>query len=119
MIAPQAAFCQLFAALLLLSAVGCGPTASHPKPAGTPAAGNPPSEDARAQEIRQALAQLPEADRKSAQAQRICPITDAPLGSMGKPVKIRVEGQDVFICCGSCEDELKQNFGKYASKLNR
>ena len=39
------------------------------------------------------IEQLPEADRKLALAQRICPVTGAALGSMGVPVKITLRGQ--------------------------
>jgi Cu(I)/Ag(I) efflux system membrane fusion protein len=53
--------------------------------------------------------QLPEADRKLALAQRTCPITGTPLGSMGVPVKITLRGQPVFICCQGCVAKAKKN----------
>jgi Cu(I)/Ag(I) efflux system membrane fusion protein len=53
--------------------------------------------------------QLPEADRKLALAQRSCPITGAPLGSMGVPVKITLRGQPVFLCCQGCVGKAKKD----------
>jgi hypothetical protein len=55
--------------------------------------------------IRKALAALPPADRALAEAQRICPVTDQPLGSMGTPVKVTIKGQPVFVCCPECDKE--------------
>lgn len=46
-------------------------------------------------------------DRKRAVAQRLCPVQEKPLGLMGKPVEIRLEGTAVFLCCASCEDDAK------------
>ena len=40
-----------------------------------------------------------------------------PLGSMGPPQKVSVNGQDVWICCGGCESTLKSDPDKYLSKL--
>jgi hypothetical protein len=58
-----------------------------------------PEEDA---EISANLAQLSPEDRKLAEAQRICPVTENRLGSMGPPVKVALEGQPVFLCCDGC-----------------
>ena len=39
----------------------------------------------------------------SGDAQRLCPETGEPLGSMGTPIKVMVKEQPVFICCKACE----------------
>jgi hypothetical protein len=53
--------------------------------------------------IAAALAKLSAADRAIAVAQRSCPVLDeSPLGAMGVPVKVTIDGQDVFVCCESC-----------------
>jgi multidrug efflux pump subunit AcrA (membrane-fusion protein) len=72
------------------------PAAVAPSPA--------PGGDAEAEaEIREALAQLPAADRRLAEAQRFCPIRpDNRLGEMGVPVAVTVKGQKVFLCCKGC-----------------
>ncbi len=64
-----------------------------------------------------ALSELSDADRSAALAQKVCPVTDKPLGSMGKPPKVTVEGQDVFLCCDGCEEELNSEPAKYLAKL--
>jgi hypothetical protein len=68
-------------------------------------------------EITQALAKLSPEDRALAEKQKICPVTEEPLGSMGAPIKVAVEGREVFVCCEGCVDELKNNFAKYEEKL--
>lgn len=64
------------------------------------------------------LSELSETDRAAALAQKVCPVTDKPLGSMGKPPKVTVEGREVFLCCAGCEEEIKSNPEKYLAKLN-
>jgi hypothetical protein len=68
-------------------------------------------------EIKEALAKLSPEDRALAVKQKNCPVTDEPLGSMGTPIKVAVEGREVFVCCEGCVDELKNNFAKYEEKL--
>ena len=54
------------------------------------------------------LAGLSADDRKLAEAQRFCAVENENLlGSMGKPVKLVIEGQAVFLCCAGCEDGAK------------
>lgn len=66
----------------------------------------------------EAYSQLSDADRVAALKQKICPVADNPLGSMGAPYKVMVEGRDVFLCCEGCEEELKSNSAKYLAKLD-
>jgi Cu(I)/Ag(I) efflux system membrane fusion protein len=55
-------------------------------------------------EIGEGLSRLAAADRKLAEAQRWCPVeSENRLGSMGKPVKLAVKGQVLFLCCKACE----------------
>jgi hypothetical protein len=63
------------------------------------------------------LSQLSADDRALAEKQKVCPVSDQPLGSMGKPFKVTVNGQDVFLCCQGCEGEIKRNPEKYLAKL--
>lgn len=65
------------------------------------------------------LAKLPPQDRALAEKQKVCLVTDAPLGSMGVPTKVTVKGRTVFLCCGGCEGELKENADKYLARLDR
>ncbi|HEX4131417.1 MAG TPA: hypothetical protein VHZ24_15360, partial [Pirellulales bacterium] len=56
------------------------------------------------------LAKLPAEDRAAAEAQRFCAVmAKSPLGSMGAPVKLMIDGQSVFICCEGCRDAALEN----------
>lgn len=70
-------------------------------------------------EVVKAFSQLSDADRKSVLAQKMCPVADKKLGSMGEPVKVTVKGQDVFLCCASCEDAIKNDPDKFLAKLKK
>jgi membrane fusion protein, copper/silver efflux system len=63
------------------------------------------------------IAKLAEADRELALAQRICPISGEPLGSMGVPVKITLKDRPVLLCCKGCVDQAKKSPDKVLSKL--
>ncbi|WP_422922907.1 heavy metal-binding domain-containing protein [Singulisphaera sp. PoT] len=64
-----------------------------------------------------ALEGLSPADRALSLAQKICPVTGKPLGSMGTPVHLDVKGRGLLICCEGCTDALKSNPDKYLAKL--
>lgn len=66
--------------------------------------------------ISAAMASLPPADRELAEKQQVCPV-GGKLGLMGTPVKVTVEGRDVFLCCEHCEEELRKDPAKYLAKL--
>jgi hypothetical protein len=67
----------------------------------------------------EAMTKLSPEDRVKAETQKMCPVSNEPLGSMGTPIKVTVEGRDVFVCCEGCVDELKANFAKYADQLEK
>lgn len=74
--------------------------------------------DKQKQRIAEAMSELSEEDRALAVAQEICPVGDSPLGLMGKPVKIDVNGRAVFLCCDGCEDAIKEEPDKYLAVLD-
>jgi membrane fusion protein, copper/silver efflux system len=59
--------------------------------------------------IRTALGKLDPNDRKLAEAQKLCPVLKSRLGSMGKPIKLILNGEPVFLCCKGCEQEAKEH----------
>lgn len=60
----------------------------------------------RQEKIAKAMAKLTPADRAAAVKQNFCAVLPkSELGSMGKPHKVMVAGQPVFLCCASCEEE--------------
>jgi Heavy metal binding domain len=84
---------------------------------------NAASAESRAPQVRlaagknDAAANLSAEDIALAAAQKVCPVTDLPLDSMGGPVPVIVEGRKVFICCKACERKLKSDPAKYLAKL--
>ncbi|MCY2995825.1 MAG: hypothetical protein NTY19_49450 [Planctomycetota bacterium] len=98
--------------------VGCTPAGNSGSPKPAPAAGSQTKTMSPDNSTQEALAALSEADRAAAEKQRVCPVTDKPLGTMGKPYKVQVKGQTVFLCCDGCEEELQKDPDKYLTKLN-
>lgn len=64
--------------------------------------------------IQSALAGLSPEDRSLAEKQEICPVSEFRLGEMGKPIKVSVNDQEIFICCEGCHkqfmDEPEKHF---------
>ena len=50
--------------------------------------------------------------------QRICPVTELPLESMGGAVPVIVRGRKIFICCVGCEQPLKNEPDKFLARLS-
>ncbi len=65
------------------------------------------------------LAKLSPEDRAVAEKQKVCPVTDAPLGSMGVPIKVTIKGRTVLLCCGGCQEKLNRYVDEYLAKLDR
>ena len=59
------------------------------------------------------IAQFSATDQVAALRQRTCPVTQEPLGSMGKPIRVTVGGQSIFVCCEGCVAAVKRNPDKY------
>jgi Cu(I)/Ag(I) efflux system membrane fusion protein len=84
---------------------------------------NQASSTSRAPEIRvttskpQPTPSLSPEDAALAARQKICPVTELPLDSMGGPIVMTVEGRKVFLCCKGCEGKLKADPAKYLAKL--
>jgi hypothetical protein len=64
------------------------------------------------------MAALTETERAAVLAQKVCPVTNEPLGSMGTPLKVTVEGRDVWLCCEGCADAVKEDPAKYFAILD-
>ena len=56
-------------------------------------------------------------DQALADAQKVCPVSDEELGSMGAPVKLIVKGEPIFICCKGCEKKINADPDKYLAKV--
>ena len=79
----------------------------------------PTTPDDEDDEVRASLAKLSTPDRRQAEAQRVCPIQKNRLGSMGRPVKVVLKGQPVFLCCKGCEAEAKADPDKTLATVER
>jgi hypothetical protein len=97
----------------LRAAAKAGTHRAAPAP-GPAAAGH--GHGGQAAKNRAALALLG-ADRPLAEAQEICPVTDKPLGAMGKPIKVMVKGQPIFVCCDGCSEEVRDNEAAMLEKV--
>lgn len=83
------------------------------------AAGNQGRNNSRQQAmIANNLAKLSPDDRKLAEEQKICPVTGEPLGSMGVPLKLDVDGRAVLVCCAGCTAAVRQNPQAIFKKLD-
>jgi len=61
-------------------------------------------------EVAANLAKLSAEDRKVAEAQKFCAsYGESRLGAMGKPIKLMVLGEPVFICCSGCEKDVRKD----------
>jgi Cu(I)/Ag(I) efflux system membrane fusion protein len=65
------------------------------------------------------LANLSPTDRASAEKQHLCPVSGEMLGLMGPPLKIDVNGQQVWICCEDCKADLLAHPDEYLAKLKQ
>ena len=53
----------------------------------------------------------------TAEEQRICPVTDAELGTMGPSVAVEVQGKTIWTCCDACPPKVDTEPAKYLTKL--
>src|SRR5690348_5458451 len=92
--------------VMLLLASGCGQD-------------NSPAPDQEAK-IKASLDKLDPADRKLAEEQKYCAVeTENRLGKMGKPYKVMVKGEPVFLCCKSCEETAQKDPEKTLATVKR
>lgn len=77
-----------------------------------------PSNGGDMEKMAEGLAKLSPTDRASAEKQHFCPVSGKMLGTMGAPIKVTVEGREVWLCCSACEDPLRADPDKYLGKLN-
>jgi hypothetical protein len=103
---------------VLLRVTGCN-SKTEPAPSEPSASVEPAAADESQSEIEDALSQLLEEDRKLTEAQRICPASGEPLGSMGPPIKLTVGDRSLFICCDGCETDAREKFDEHYAKLQK
>lgn len=62
---------------------------------------------------------ITEVDAKFVAAQKLCPVLDMPLDSMGGPYKTILEGRVVYLCCPGCVKKLTASPQHYFAKLEK
>jgi hypothetical protein len=68
--------------------------------------------------IKANLAKLSPEERKIAEAQRWCAIEEENrLGAMGKPIKVMVKDEVVFVCCKGCVKAAQKDPDKTLEKV--
>ncbi|HUQ69537.1 MAG TPA: heavy metal-binding domain-containing protein [Planctomycetaceae bacterium] len=82
------------------------------------AANQPPPLPQKLTTLRTPVEPLSAADQALVLQQRICPVTEAKLGSMGQPVAVTVRNRKVLLCCRGCEASLKADPEKFLARLN-
>lgn len=103
------------ASLSIVLLVGCS-TDTEPQPSTDT---SPETNQAEIPEEMSGISELPESEQAAALEQKICPVSEEPIGSMGKPIKVSVESKDVFVCCEGCIDMVKEDPEKYLAKLKK
>ena len=63
------------------------------------------------------LAKSTAADADAIARQKLCPVMDEPLGSMGTPLKVTGLERDVYLCCKGCFKFVEKEPEKYLAKL--
>jgi hypothetical protein len=85
--------------LVLLFFVGCQ---GQPSSDTTTTAPGPATMDTDA-DLRANLSQLGPEDQQRAEQQKYCPMMEGVrLGEMGRPYKVTVQGDSIFVCCKKC-----------------
>ncbi len=54
-----------------------------------------------------------EEDAPAIAEQKICPVMDEPLGSMGAPIKVLVGVRPMYLCCRGCVKKIQQDPAMY------
>lgn len=65
------------------------------------------------------LAKLSDEDRASAEKQHMCPVSDQMLGTMGAPIKLTLNDQDVWICCDGCRKKAEADPDAIIAKITK
>jgi hypothetical protein len=65
------------------------------------------------------IKKLPADEQAAALKQLVCPVSGEHLGSMGAPVKVSAENRTFYLCCKSCQDDVKADPKGVIAKLDK
>lgn len=101
-----------------ISLFGCQKTAATQADAtGTVAATEKTPIPPELEKYKDAIQKLPKNEWAAVYKQKTCPVSGGLLGAMGTPIKVKVDGRDVYICCAACKKPLEEDPKKYLDKL--
>ena len=103
--------------LALAAAVGCGQPSAEKARTDAPLATDGANNEVPGDETAENLAKLSPEDRELALAQKVCPVSNEALGSMGVPYKMMVGDKPVFLCCDGCKPEVEKDPEAILAKL--
>jgi Cu(I)/Ag(I) efflux system membrane fusion protein len=83
----------------------------------TPVADTPAFRAKLAAAPRRGPAPAPRPASLTVEEQKVCPVTNAKLGSMGEPISVEIEGQKVWVCCAGCFPKLQGAPARYLARL--
>ena len=83
----------------------------------TSTSGSSPLAPVRSAAKKAEASQLSPDDQRIVDQQKICPVTELSLDSMGGPVPVIIGDRKVFICCAGCEGRLREEPQKYLAKI--
>ena len=72
----------------------------------------------REQKLPEGVFPVSKADVEHIASQKICPVMEEPLDSMGGPFKVNVEGKLIYICCPGCAKSLEREPIEYLGSLS-
>ncbi len=94
------------------------PSLEGPKSDASPAAGDGKAVTLTSAEVAN-VKKLPADDQPAALKQLVCPVSGEHLGSMGTPVKVSAENRTFYLCCKSCQDDVKADPKGVIAKLDK
>jgi hypothetical protein len=124
-------------ALLAFALSGCGSNSTEPTGSSDSSSGTRAENDSHGdhnhgdhaehsesgqtdmEKMKAELARWSPEDAASAEKQHMCPVSGEMLGTMGAPEKVDVNGQQVWICCDGCKDQLLEKPDEYLAKLSK
>jgi len=62
-------------------------------------------------------AKATQADAEAVATQKVCPVMNEPLMTMGGPWKVYAKGQPVYVCCKGCIAKIEQHPDFYLAKV--
>jgi membrane fusion protein, copper/silver efflux system len=67
---------------------------------------------------RQSRRRARQTGKLTVEEQKVCPVTDAELGTMGPPIEVEAGGHLIWTCCDACPPKVLAEPAKYVTKVS-